>query len=374
MSCAGEGFGHVSRMISFAQGLQARHELVLFAPKSVQHHIRRSLPQAKVITIPYFHLTKKDDRIVYLDTLRQNFAKFIRFRVDVRAIRRQLRAQRVQAVVSDYEPYLPAAARALDLPVLQVNHPGVVLQYRSLSPDALVATAVARLMMGRYDRRLYVSFYNGDVGPILREEFSSSRAERGDYYVVYVKPTYRRRVAAELERHGVTNYLMFPNPSLNYAEALAGCKGVITGAGHQSLSEAVTLGKPVFAIPQRGQYEQRLNARMLVASGWGMKGRFSNLGKTLPAFIAAIDRFPQLPHRQQAPRPTQPQLQQASSSAATYSDKDGNTFRFVNDREVAVQYIENFVQEYAGTGVVQRFIMNVQANMQHTLQALGLAG
>lgn len=369
MSCAGEGFGHVSRMISFAQGLQTRHELVLFAPKSVQHHIRRSLPQATVITIPYFHLTKKDDRIVYLDTVRQNFAKFIRFRVDVRAIRQQLHKQRVQAVVSDYEPYLPAAARALDLPVLQVNHPAVVLRYPSASPDALIASAVARLMMGRYDRRLYVSFYNGDVGPILRDEFSSRRVERGDYYVVYVKPTYRRRVAAELERLAVSNYLMFPNPNLNYAEALAGCKGVITGAGHQSLSEAVTLGKPVFAIPQRGQYEQRLNARMLVASGWGMKGRFSNLGKTLPTFIASIDRFPQLP---QLPR--SPHLTQGSLSAAGYQDQHGNRFRFVNDRELAVQYIENFVKEYAGTGVVQRFIMHVQANMQHTLQALGLAG
>ncbi|MCA1753926.1 MAG: hypothetical protein LC641_04325 [Spirochaeta sp.] len=355
MSCAGEGFGHVSRMISFAQGLQARHELVLFAPKSVQHHIRRSLPQAKVITIPYFHLTKKDDRILYIQTVRQNLAKAIRFRVDVRAIRRQLQQQRVQAVVSDYEPYLPAAARALDLPVLQVNHPGVVLQYPSASPDALIASAVARLMMGRFDRRLYVSFYNGDVGPILRSEFSNSQVTRGDYYVVYVKPTYRRRVAAELERLGVSTYRMFPNPHLNYAESLAGCKGVITGAGHQSLSEAITLGKPVFAIPQRGQYEQRINARMLVASGWGMKGRFSNLGKTLPTFIASIDRFPHLPQ-------------------AGYQDEHGNTFRFVNDREVAVQYIENFVREYAGTGVVQRFIMNVQANMQHTLQALGLAG
>ncbi|AFG36748.1 glycosyltransferase family protein [Spirochaeta africana] len=364
MSCAGEGFGHVSRMIGFAQGLRSRHELVLFAPQTVQHHIRRSLPDAEVVTIPHFHLVKQDDRINYPRTLRENLVKFVQFRGAVRRIRRELARRHIDAVISDFDPYLPAAARAISLPILQVNHPGVVTRYASLAPDAVIARATARLMMGYADRYMYVSFYNGDVGPILREQFDRVQVTRGDYYVVYLKPSYRRHVTAQLQRLGVTNYRLFPSDEHDFVASLAGCKGVITSAGHQSLSEAVTLGKPVFAIPQRGQFEQRLNAAMLARSGWGRKGRFGNLQRSLGAFIRSIDSYPR----------------QTARNSCAYR-RGGVQYRFVNDRERAVQMIEKFIQDYAGTDSLQRAILNMQhgiASMQHgftaILQNIGLAG
>lgn len=357
MSCAGEGFGHVSRLISFAQALEARHDLVLFVPKSVQHHIRRSLPGAKIVTIPYFHLVKREDRIDYPATVRQNLSKAIRFRADVSAIRRTLAACGAAALISDYDPYLPAAARSLGLPVLQISHPSIVLNSPSVLPDALVAKAIAYAMSGRYDRRRIVSFYNGDIGPILREELTRYPISRGDYLVVYVKPTYRARVVSELSKLGVP-YRLFPNPREDYAQALAGCRGLITSAGHQSLSEAVTLGKPVFAIPQRGQYEQRLNARMLVASGWGMKGRFSNLHKTLPAFIHQVDSLPRADVHASITG-----LGSEYPTAPEYRGPDGTRFRFTNDRDLAVEQIESFLAEYAGAGPVRRLFLNVQHTM-----------
>jgi hypothetical protein len=213
-------------------------------------------------------------------------------------------------------------------------------------------------MMGHYDRHLFVSFYNGDVGPILRDQFFSVPNERGDYYVVYVKSSYRKKVTEALARLGVDNYMLFPNPEHNFATALAGCKGLISSAGHQSLSEAITLGKPVFAIPQRGQFEQRLNAEMLVRSGWGMKGRFSNLNRSLAAFVRQIDSFP----RYEAAR------------AADYRGKDGVQFRFTNDRNRAVEMIDSFLQSYAGKDSGERFLMNVQHGVTTALHSLGLAG
>ena len=356
MSCAGEGFGHVSRLISFAQALEARHDLVLFVPSSVQHHIRRNLPGAHVVTIPYFHMVKREDRIDYLATARQNLSKAIRFRADVSAIRRALAASGAEALISDYEPYLPAAARSLDLPVLQISHPSIVIKSPSILPDAIVAKAIAHAMTGRFDRRRFVSFYNGDIGPILREELTRHPVTRGDYFVVYVKPTYRSRVVSELSKLGVS-YRLFPNPREDYAEALAGCRALITGAGHQSLSEAVTLGKPVFAIPQRGQYEQRLNARMLVESGWGMKGRFSNLHKTLPAFVREVDGLPR-----------------ARAAGEEYTGPRGSRFHFSNDRDLAVDRIESFLAEYAGAGNLRRFFLNVQHTMAEAFASHRKAG
>ncbi len=47
-------------------------------------------------------------------------------------------------------------------------------------------------------------------------------------------------------------------------------RGVVAGGGFSLLSEAVYLGKPVLAIPLRGQFEQLMNARYLQREGFGL--------------------------------------------------------------------------------------------------------
>ena len=48
---------------------------------------------------------------------------------------------------------------------------------------------------------------------------------------------------------------------------LAQCDGVITNAGFTTTSEALFLGKPLIAIPMRGQIEQSYNAFALKKMG-----------------------------------------------------------------------------------------------------------
>ena len=45
---------------------------------------------------------------------------------------------------------------------------------------------------------------------------------------------------------------------------------MVAGGGFSLLSEAVYLGKPVLAVPLRGQFEQMMNARYLDRKGYGM--------------------------------------------------------------------------------------------------------
>jgi UDP:flavonoid glycosyltransferase YjiC (YdhE family) len=44
----------------------------------------------------------------------------------------------------------------------------------------------------------------------------------------------------------------------------------VAGGGFSLMSEAVYLGKPLLAIPLRGQFEQVMNARYLHRTGYGM--------------------------------------------------------------------------------------------------------
>lgn len=300
LAACGEGFGHVSRMVSLVQGLGTEFEIVLYAPDTVHGFLYEKLAPLRYGTleirdIPHLHLAKRGTRINYSRTLRENLPTLLSLRKSLARLRRQLQGDEISVLINDFEPFTALAATALGIPVLQINHPGIVTRSPSLMPDALFTRLIAHFMMPAYDRRLYISFYDGDLGPMIREEIVNQEPVQGDYYVVYLKPEYRRIVLGALHRLGMRNFHVFPQSRLDYARTLAGCRGVITSAGHQTLSEALYLGKPVFAIPQKGQYEQRLNAAKLAASGWGVHARSRNIPRQLFGFISRVESggFPQ---------------------------------------------------------------------------------
>jgi len=318
LSCTGEGFGHVARTVALAGELKNNYDVRVFCPHSVRRFVREGLPELLVYSIPYFSFAKKAERIDYLQTLRQNWLRILQFPALVPLIARRLRRLGIEGVVCDYEPYLSYAAARLKLPVLQLNHPGVVLRSRVFSPDAVCAKIVSLLLEGRYHKRIWCSFYDGDVGPIIRPELLQAAQAREDFYVVYLKPSYRRPMLAALERMGVHNIEIFPNPDKDFRSYLARCKAVISSAGHQFISEALCLQKPVFVVPQHGQFEQQLNAWMLEASGWGEWSRMENLDEKLSGFLASVDRYPRTPKL----RPSR--------------------FRLRNDLKTAVEMIDEF--------------------------------
>ena len=93
----------------------------------------------------------------------------------------------------------------------------------------------------------------------------------------YLKPLYRELLLPLLDRLGRDRFKVFPDPKADYAEALATARALVAPAGHQSISEALALGKPVFAIPVEGQFEQELNARKLRETGFGDWSDYRNL-------------------------------------------------------------------------------------------------
>jgi uncharacterized protein (TIGR00661 family) len=208
----------------------------------------------------------------------------------------KLRRLEIDAAVCDYDPYVAWAAWRDGIPVMALNHPGIVLTHPAARFDALSAMIISTFLMGRYDKRVFCSFFDGDVGPIIRPEIASATTDRRDHFVVYLKPSYRSMVLKKFRELGIMNLEVFPGSSRNFVEALATCRGVIAAAGHQFISEALYLRKPVYVVPQTGQYEQTLNARMLEASGWGVCGSMADIDATLPRFIESVDTFPRKPN------------------------------------------------------------------------------
>lgn len=304
-SINGEGFGHASRMVALVPGLLRWHDLELFVPSSVADFVGKALPDVTMHHIPTFSFSKRRDKIIYSRTIWQNVPLALNGLARIFRLSRQLRRQKFDAVVSDFDPFLAWAGRLAGLPVLQINHPGILLKFPSLELQHLAASIVAMMMEGPWTKRIHCSFFRGDVGPILRPELRQHPISQGEFILVNLKSGYREQVMACLNQLKTDQpwlqWQFFPNPKADFPAALASCRAVISAAGHQMVSEALALGKPVLAIPQEGQGEQQLNARMLVKSGRGMSCRLQDLSLHLPDFLARLPKFENA-FKQPAPR------------------------------------------------------------------------
>lgn len=289
---AGEGRGHASRAAALWPFLSENLDLSVWCPDSIAGFIREKCPGASLAGIPGIHFSLQGHRVDYLGTINKNLPLIFRFNEITDEMARRMKARDVVGVISDFEPFTAVAAWKAGLPLLNLNHPAVVRRYISLLPDAVSARFVASVMTPPAQKNLICSFYDGDVGPILREEVRKAETSRGDYILVYLKESSADQVRKILAGFPDQEFHFFPDRRKDFITHLAGCAGVVAPAGHQLLSESLYLGKPVLALPQKGQYEQRLNARMLKASGWGRGTDLNHLAGDLKTFIRDLDSFP----------------------------------------------------------------------------------
>lgn len=292
ISINGQGRGHLTRMTAVGQTLAKEHELIFWCPYRYHESLRNSFPKSLLFDIPYYKFVFSENKIDYIKTGVSNVENIIGAFSLNRDLADQLRLTAPDVLISDFEPFLPRAAKKAGIPVIQLNHPAVVLKSPVFTPEALLSKIAALSMMGEYDVKLVSSFYDGDIGPIIRPEIRDAAVSRGDHFLVYVSPSMRDSTTAELKRSGIRDFRIFPDPQDDFVEALTSCKGIITNAGHQLLSEALHLKKPVLSIPLEGQFEQRLNAEMLKKSGRGIAGNSLTLRDDLHRFRRFLDGAP----------------------------------------------------------------------------------
>jgi hypothetical protein len=290
-SCAGEGLGHAARMVCLGPWLERRFEVVYYVPASVRPYVEARLPGRQFRDLPWFQFAKKGDRVMYWKTFFQSLRQSFSMVADVLRLARSMDDEGVSAVLSDYDPYLAWAGRRLRHKVVQFNHPGVILKHFSLDPRCWAAALVGLLMEGPWTSRVHVSFYDGDVGPMIRPELLAKPRSKSGPWLLHLKDEYRPLVLPALERAGLTPYDLFPRKGGDFDAALARCRGVVSSAGHQIISEALVLGKPILVIPQRGQFEQVLNAKKLARARRGVWSSLRSLDHDLVRYKAWAEKF-----------------------------------------------------------------------------------
>jgi uncharacterized protein (TIGR00661 family) len=228
---------------------------------------------------------------------------------------------RPDAAISDYEYFVPIAAKRAGIPCLSIDHQHVISCCAHdvparFWPDYLGIRASIRFLFSACSDYLAISFFQPPPKPgararvvpaILRRSVIERTPTHGSHIVVYQScgicdafAPYLKTMDREFRVYGykmdkVDGNLTFRNYSEDgFLDDLASCAYVICGGSHNLMSEALFFGKPVLSFPVAGAFEQQLNALYLKRLGYGRAADMSHLSPTLlPDFENNLDRMRQ---------------------------------------------------------------------------------
>ena len=327
---SGQGRGHSSRVIAISDELRSRGHDVYFCCGGTARDILEARSE-KVIPVPPLKQVVEGNELKVMRTLLRNARRIFRMNAIVDELAESFRSVNPDLVITDFEAFSPRAARKLNIPVMSFNHQEVVTRTKYKIPtdcriQAISTSLAINLVAPRNAvHTLMTSFYFPDVinpetttlvGPIIRPEVMNLAPTDGDHILVYFnQPRDSEGVLDEFEKTGhqyiVYNFpsqtssnsynnIVLKQPSIDgFLRDLASCRAVICTAGFTLISESIYLGKPILVVPNRGIFEQTLNAYFLKESGFGdavLKGSLTSnhIADFLAKFGRSEEIYPQL--------------------------------------------------------------------------------
>lgn len=197
-----------------------------------------------------------------------------------------LPVEQYDLIISDFEPVSAWAGKLKNIPVLALSHQAAFLSEKS--PRPVVRQFWGEILFRNYaPANSYFGFhfeaYDQQVfTPIIRQDVRALSPAEGEHITIYLpaySPEKLMPCLKQLERpvhlftkhqnHHSTekNVQVIPVDGELYLSSLESCKAVVCGAGFESPSEALYLGKRLICIPMSGQYEQQCNAAALRMKG-----------------------------------------------------------------------------------------------------------
>lgn len=186
-------------------------------------------------------------------------------------------------IINDFEPISARIGKKRNIPVFSISHQASFGEEET--PRPLKRNFFGEWILKNYapsSNYLGVHFekYSSKITtPIIRPEIRNVVPENKGHITVYLPsyadeiltsffnrfPEYRFQIFSKRSKVQVenNNSTIFPISSSGFIQSLVSCDGVLCGAGFETPAEALFLGKKLYVIPMKGQYEQQCNAAAL---------------------------------------------------------------------------------------------------------------
>ena len=320
---SGQGRGHASRVMAMSRCLRDRGHEIIYCCGGTAETILEERGEY-VLPVPSLRQVLKANQICVAETFRLNAKTVLNAPRIIKMLSRTFERLDPDLLITDFEAFAPRAAESVGIPVLSFNHQQVVTEARyklplSDIPSALMASTVIQCIAPSDPAHvLLTSFYFPNlkdptrasyVPPIIRQDVQDLSAVEGDHILVYYnQPAQAKEVLNTLRgvdaKFVLYNFgdgrdiptspnLIFKQPSIDgFLEDLRTSRAVICTAGFTLSSEALYLGKPLLVVPNRGIFEQTLNAHFLKRENLGHAVIDRPLEKSdITSFIDRLDTF-----------------------------------------------------------------------------------
>ncbi len=310
----GTGHGHAVRALSLARHFAGLgHQFLFVSHGSGAALLGREFP---VEDLPNPETPIQGHKVALAATLYSSLAVHSRSRKYLRQVLSLMDRFQPDVTMSDYEYFVPWAARLKGVPCLSTDHQHVVTCCRHpvpwpRYPGYLSLAWVVKTFFSQASDYLVISFFQPPLKPgirakilppLLRETVLARQPAAGDHVVAYQGYTtfarflpFLRAIPSQVrvygfDTSGVDGNLHFQrNSETGFLDDLASCRYVVCGGSHTLISEALFYGKPVMAFPIKGAFEQYLNSFYLERLGYGQYSRgFHPRTEFIPTFEAKL--------------------------------------------------------------------------------------
>lgn len=307
--------------MAISDELRARgHEIVFCCGGTASEILTRK--EEPVIPVPPLRQVMEGNEVRILQTLRSNWNSIVNLDQIVSDLARKFEAFEPDLVITDFEAFSHRAADRLNLPVISLNHQQIVTETQYSLPlkyrfDAAMTSLAVRLIAPEDPEHVLItSFFYPDlknpekttlVPPIIRPAVQELTPTRDDHVLVYYNSTEGAEHVLQTLREVDAKFIVynfvppeddFPNvrfkePCIDeFLQDLASSRAVLSTAGFTLTSEALYLGKPLLVVPNRGVFEQTLNALFLERDGLGAAVLDRSLtAEDVTTFLANGSRF-----------------------------------------------------------------------------------
>ena len=315
----GDARGHMNHALMVAQGLSRHEFLFVGGGKAVD---LKSLGYS-VEEVPFAATLYKNNRVDIAATVRNAVRIFSGSKKIVKRLAEIITAFDPDLIISDYEYFTPLAARALGRDCISFDHQHIVTHCRYEPPPIQrLGRWTLKFSAGRFygncSRFVIISFFRLPpldtsitevLPPLIRKSVTEHPPTQGDHILVYqTSPTFLKLfpILEEMKSRFVIYGFGALPPRKNlefkavsdhgFLEDLASSRYCIVNGGHNVISEALFLGKPVFCFPIGGAYEQFINAYFVQQLGFGeylvaskpIKGMLDSFESRLAHFREAV--------------------------------------------------------------------------------------
>jgi len=292
-----QGQGHINRAAVMVRRLRARgHRVeVVLSGDPPPAYAERILGGFDHIPVGNLVLT---DGVLARRKTALTFGRSLPRRLrEARALARRLVRDRIDLVLTDFEPISSWSARIAHVPIVGISGQYRITRTNAMHPPAscgerLLAQAVMETWTPPLLKYFAVSFLNDVstrprthvVAPIVDDGLLERQAKSEGFCLAYLYSYDQRRVIDALnglhlpfrvyglgkrDAVGTVNFCATDREA--FLDDLLGCESVILNGSFQGVCEAASLGKPILSLPFQGQYEELFNAFQVERAGLGLR-------------------------------------------------------------------------------------------------------